>query len=193
MEGAELDAMFTRFKLVAETKLGGVNDDELLAIVRDGESVSDPAWALESVQVVCGTMGLPTATVKMIAKDGTAHISCVVGTGPVDAVFKAIDALVRLEVVLTEYRVTAVTAGINALAETTVAIKPKEGTEQKVGTSVFKTNLQTGEKGLRTFTATGADTDIVVSSARAYVIALNRMVEYVAKSGTYVDAEVVSR
>jgi len=193
MEGAELDAMFTRFKLVAETKLGGVNDDELLAIVRDGESVSDPAWSLDSVQVVCGTMGLPTATVKMIAKDGTAHISCVVGTGPVDAAFKAIDALVGLEVDLTEYRVTAVTAGINALAETTVAIKPKEGSAQKVGSSVFKTNLQTGEKGLRTFTATGADTDIVVSSARAYVIALNRMVEYVAKSGKYIDAEVVRR
>jgi 2-isopropylmalate synthase len=191
MEGDALDEVFNRFKLVAETKLGGVNDDELLAIVRDGESVQDPAWSLETVQVVCGTTGLPTATVKMLAKDGTVHISAVVGTGPVDAAFKAIDALVGLDVVLTEYRVTAVTKGINSLAETTITVKPREGAEQKLGADVFKTNLQTGETAVRSFTATGADTDIVVSSARAYVIALNRMTEYVTKA--YVVEAVASR
>ena len=192
MEGAALDEVFNRFKLVAETKLGGVNDDELLAIVRDGESVQDPAWTLDTVQVVCGTTGLPTATVRMLHRDGSVHVSAVVGTGPVDAAFKAIDALVGLEVVLTEYRVTAVTQGINSLAETTIVIKPKEGAAQKLGSDVFKTNVQTGEKTVRTFSATGADTDIVVSSARAYTIALNRMVEYVAKSYTR-EAQTVSR
>jgi 2-isopropylmalate synthase len=192
LEGAQLDDVFNRFKLVAETKLGGVNDDELLAIVRDGESVQDPAWSLETVQVVCGTTGLPTATVRMQSADGTTHVSAVVGTGPVDAAFKAIDAVVGLDVVLTEYRVTAVTKGINSLAETTINIKPREGAEQKLGSDVFKTNLQTGETAVRSFTATGADTDIVVSSARAYVIALNRIVEYVTKSYIHEEA-VVSR
>ena len=157
LEGAQLDDVFNRFKLVAETKLGGVNDDELLAIVRDGESVQDPAWSLETVQVVCGTTGLPTATVRMQSADGTTHVSAVVGTGPVDAAFKAIDAVVGLDVVLTEYRVTAVTKGINSLAETTINIKPREGAEQKLGSDVFKTNLQTGETAVRSFTATGAE------------------------------------
>ena len=195
LEGDELNEMFDRFKLVAEQKTGGVDDEEIIALVTCGGSGNTEdtsvSWKLEDVQVVCGTMGLPTATVKMTGPDAVTRINSAVGTGPVDAAYKAIDALVGLDVVLTEYRVTAVTKGINSLAETTITVKPREGAEQKLGADVFKTNLQTGETAVRSFTATGADTDIVVSSARAYVIALNRMTEYVTKA--YVVEAVASR
>ncbi len=50
------------------------------------------------MQVVCGTMGLPTATVRMRGPDGIARTSTGMGTGPVDAAYKAIDSLVRVQV-----------------------------------------------------------------------------------------------
>lgn len=50
------------------------------------------------MQVVCGTMGLPTATVRMRGPDGIARTATGMGTGPVDAAYKAIDALVRVQV-----------------------------------------------------------------------------------------------
>ena len=56
--------------------------------------------AAAGAQVVCGTMGLPTATVRMRGPDGIARTSMGMGTGPVDAAYKAIDALVRVQVLL---------------------------------------------------------------------------------------------
>ena len=49
-------------------------------------------------QVVCGTSGLPTATVQMLGPDGITHVATGLGTGPVDAAYKAIDSLVRVPV-----------------------------------------------------------------------------------------------
>jgi 2-isopropylmalate synthase len=174
-----LNAFFDRFKLVAETKTGGVSDVELMALLRDEMEVEEGKefYTLVDVQVVCGTMGLPTATVKII-DHGTERVSACVGTGPVDAAYKAIDAIVGKSVELTEYNVKAVTQGIESLATTRVTIKP---TDESTAETI--TNNQTEAKGTRTFTATGADTDIVVSSARAYLSALNRMLTSSAKSG----------
>jgi len=52
--------------------------------------------ALGHEQVVCGTMGLPTATVQMLGPDGITHVATGLGTGPVDAAYKAIDLLIRV-------------------------------------------------------------------------------------------------
>ncbi|CAL6305444.1 unnamed protein product [Bathycoccus prasinos] len=155
----QLNAFFDRFKLVAETKTGGVSDVELMALLRDEMEVEEGKefYTLVDVQVVCGTMGLPTATVKIIDQ-GTEKISACVGTGPVDAVGHE---------------------GIESLATTRVTIKP---TDESTAETI--TNNQTEARGTRTFTATGADTDIVVSSARAYLSALNRMLSSNAKLTT---------
>lgn len=48
------------------------------------------------MQATCGTLGLSTATVKLIASDGEEKIACSVGTGPVDAAYKAIDSIVQV-------------------------------------------------------------------------------------------------
>ncbi len=48
--------------------------------------------------MVCGTSGLPTATVQMLGPDGITHVATGLGTGPVDAAYKAIDSLVRVPV-----------------------------------------------------------------------------------------------
>ena len=57
------------------------------------------AHSTAALQVVCGTMGLPTATVRMRGPDGIARTSTGMGTGPVDAAMKAIDSQVRVQVI----------------------------------------------------------------------------------------------
>ena len=89
-----------------------------MALLRDEMEVEEgKVLPLVDVQVVCGTMGLPTATVKLSIK-ARRGISACVGTGPVDAAYKAIDAVVGKSVELTEYNVKAVTQGIESLATT---------------------------------------------------------------------------
>jgi 2-isopropylmalate synthase len=78
------------------------------------------SWSLEDLQVVCGTMGMPTATVKLRGPDGVARVSSAVGTGPVDAAYKAVDSLVAVPAALVDYSVNSVTEGIEALATTRV-------------------------------------------------------------------------
>ena len=192
LEGDELNEMFDRFKLVAEQKTGGVGDDEIIALVTSGAGQGDDTavtWKLDEVQVVCGTMGLPTATVKMTGPDAVTRINSAVGTGPVDAAYKAIDGLCRVKVDLVEYTVNAVVEGIESLAQTRVSIRAKS--DQTMPGAMMKANVQTGNVEARTFMATGADSDIVVSSARAYVAALNRMISFMRSNAETVAAEAV--
>lgn len=193
LEGDELNEMFDRFKLVAEQKTGGVDDEEIIALVTCGGSGNTEdtsvSWKLEDVQVVCGTMGLPTATVKMTGPDAVTRINSAVGTGPVDAAYKAIDGLCRVKVDLTEYTVNAVVEGIESLAQTRVSIRAKS--DQNMPGAMMKANVQTGNVEARTFMATGADSDIVVSSARAYVAALNRMISFMRTNAEAVAGEDV--
>jgi 2-isopropylmalate synthase len=81
-----------------------------------------------------------------------AHAS--IGTGPVDAAYKAVDALVAAPATLLEYSVHSVTEGIDALGHVTVRVRDERG---------------------RVFHGAGADTDIIVASVQAYLRALNRI------------------
>ena len=47
-------------------------------------------------QVTCGSLGLSTATVKLKDADSNEHVACSVGTGPVDAAYKAVDLIVKV-------------------------------------------------------------------------------------------------
>jgi 2-isopropylmalate synthase len=92
-----------------------------------------------------------------------------VGTGPVDAAFKAIDQIVKVDNTLLEYVVQGVTEGIDAVGNVTVRIlaSPETATTSRI-------NAQTEAHG-RLFHGHGADTDIIVASAKAYLSALNRL------------------
>jgi 2-isopropylmalate synthase len=114
------------------------------------------------VQITCGTNTLPIAAVQLQGPDGEPVWSTSHGNGPIDATFKAIDQTVELPTKLLEYSVQAMTEGVDALGKVTVRI---EG-EVVLG--------DTGRAEKRTFLGRGADTDIVVASAKAYVFALNR-------------------
>jgi 2-isopropylmalate synthase len=113
-------------------------------------------------------MGMPTATVRLRGPDGQLHLHAAIGTGPVDAAYKAIDAIVQVPSALLEFAVHAVTEGIDALGEVTVRVASKNGPP----TFVSQTDLAR----TRTFGGHGADTDIVVASAKAYLNALNKLI-----------------
>ncbi|XP_076917456.1 2-isopropylmalate synthase A-like [Bidens hawaiensis] len=165
IDGRELNDLFWRFKSVAEMKKV-VTDDDLIALISDEVFQPTVVWKFGDVQVTCGTLGLSTATVKLIDNDGNEHISCSTGTGPVDAAYKAVDLIVKAPVKLLEYSMTAVTAGIDAIASTRVVISAEDD---------HTTTHASGEQIARTYSGTGASMDIVISSVRAYVGAINKM------------------
>jgi 2-isopropylmalate synthase len=169
LEGGELEAAFERFKHVADRKKH-VSDADLEALVAAGlpEGGAPRAhWTLENLQVGCGTLGMPTASVRLIGPDGDTKVAAAVGTGPVDAAYRAIDSLVQRPLTLIDYNVRSVTEGIDALAEVTVRITgPSTG-------GPINPQHETDEQIWR---GTGAETDIIVASVKAYLGALNRMI-----------------
>jgi len=172
LDDEKLNAIFLRFKEVAEKKKGGLEDEELEAIVLDQGSNLNTVWTITGCQVTTGMSGIPTATVKMIGPDGVERYVAKTGTGPVDAVYKAIDEIVGVPVTLLTYGLEAVSEGIEALATTRVVISPTEEG------SASSTDAQTGLSKDRRFSGAGSDTDIIVSSARAYVSALNKLLTW---------------
>ncbi len=150
----ELARIYEAFKDVADAK-DEVDDRDLLAIVSEQTQIAvNDAWTLDLVQVSSGDHGAPTASVRLIGPDGAMHEDAAIGTGPVDAIYKAINRVTGLENTLTEFSVKSVTEGIDAQGEVTIRIDTDGGTYQ----------------------GRAADPDILVASARAYVHALNRSI-----------------
>jgi 2-isopropylmalate synthase len=170
IEGDALNQVFARFKDLADAKKT-VTDADLEALIADEFHGPEEIFSLVDIQVTCGTMGMPTATAKMRKANGEEAVYAAVGTGPVDACYKAIDAIVKAPNTLIEYSVHSVTEGIDALGEVTVRIAPS-GDDQ------------------RSFGGYGADSDIVVASVKAYLAALNRMVAVMGLAGQMPEGEV---
>jgi 2-isopropylmalate synthase len=145
-----------------------ITDADLEALVADEVYQPREVYTLDGLQVACGTMGMPTATVRLCGPDGSLSIEPAVGTGPVDAVYKAIDAVVKTPNTLLEFSVHAVTEGIDALGEVTVRIRGTNGSRTL--------DAQKEVEQPRTFGGHGADTDIIVASAKAYLAALNKLI-----------------
>ena len=150
----ELNQAFEAFKELADRKRE-VTDADLEALMSSHRRTQDiPAtYKLEHVQVSSGNHEIPTATVTLADPDGQSITEAATGTGPVDAVYKAINRIVQVPNKLTEFRVDAVTEGIDAIGDVTIRIE-QEG---------------------QIFVGRGANTDIMVASAEAYMNALNRL------------------
>jgi 2-isopropylmalate synthase len=164
LEGGALDTVFSRFKALADRKKQ-VADADLIALVTSQQKEVEASFTLEGLQIACGTIGAPTATVRIADASGRVDVQAAMGTGPVDACFKAIDAVIGQTPCLLEYSVHAVTEGIDALGEVSVRIRG----------SAAGLNPQHGETRDRVYHGHGADTDILVASAKAYLCAINRM------------------
>ena len=150
----QLNAAFEAFKDLADRKRE-VTDADLEALMADQRRipVDKEAYLLERVQVSTGNHEIPTATVSLTLPSGESVTDAATGTGPVEAVYQAINRIVHEPNKLTEFRVDAVTEGIDALGDVTIRI----------------------EKGGKVYVGRGSDTDIIVASAKAYMNALNRL------------------
>ena len=149
----ELNEVFESFKDLADRKRE-VTDQDLETLLSDSRRTADvpTTYDLQHVQVSTGDHGVPTATVKIKNAEGEEITDAATGTGPVDAVYMAINRVIGVENRLTEFRVDSVTEGIDAIGDVTIRIE-----------------LQ-GDA----FVGRGSDTDIIVASAKAYMNALNR-------------------
>jgi len=152
----DLNRAFLRFKDLADKKKV-VTDWDIVALVNDETQQAPEHFHLELVQVSCGDHARPTATVTLRTPDGQELTDAAIGTGPVDAVYRAINRVVNIPNELIEFSVQSVTAGIDAIGEVTIRIRH----EQTV------------------FSGHAANTDIVVASTQAYLNALNRLYAYV--------------
>jgi len=174
LDPEKLNAVFARFKEVAEKRKGGFEDEDLEALVLDQAGNINSMWQVTGLQVSTGMSGIPTATVKMRGPDMVERYVASTGTGPVDAVYKAIDQIMGISVELESYSLTSVTEGIEALAVTRVSISPNEGGPNDVPSI----HSQGGVYKNRKFSGSGSDSDIISSSARAYVSAVNKLLSW---------------
>ncbi|KAE9610874.1 putative 2-isopropylmalate synthase [Lupinus albus] len=162
----EVESLFWRFKAMAE-KIKSLSDADLIALVSNEVCHEKPIWKLGDLQVTCGTLGLSTTTVKLVNFDGSTHVACSVGTGPVDSTYKAVNLIVKENVKLLEYSMNVVTEGIDAIATTHVVIDEMKNTHASTEETIHST-----------FSGTGSGVDIIVSSVEAYINALNKMISF---------------
>ncbi|HEV8640890.1 MAG TPA: 2-isopropylmalate synthase [Methylomirabilota bacterium] len=153
LAGGDLDRAFTKFKDLADRKKE-VFDEDLIAIVTDDATQMQETYALEYLHVISGTGIIPSATVKL-KKEGQSFQDSAVGDGPVDAVLVAIDAITGMKGRLQDYALRAATSGKDAIGEVSVKVD-------------FDGTIVSGK---------GASTDVIEASARAYLSALNRLMQ----------------
>jgi 2-isopropylmalate synthase len=146
-----LDKAFVRFKAVADKKKQ-VYDEDLVAIAEEETKYVPDTWQLKSLAVTSGTNIAPKATVTLSSK-GKVYEKVSTGDGPVDACYKAIEAIVKVKGELLDYSIQSVTHGKDALGE--VTIKARIHGKNYIGH--------------------GSSTDILEASAKAYLNAINKM------------------
>jgi 2-isopropylmalate synthase len=147
----DLNKAFERFKRLADQKKE-VFDEDLEAIVSDEMQQVKEVFVLKHLSAQSGTGITPTATVEMQVDGKTVQLTGN-GDGPVDAVYRTIAGITKTQSKLEAYLVKGITGGTDALGEVTVKV----------------------EEGGKKVTGHGADTDIIVASAKAYVNALNKL------------------
>jgi 2-isopropylmalate synthase len=141
-----------RFKELADKKAEIFDEDLLALVAQEAGASGDEKWGLVSMSQGSSTTDKPHA--EIVLKNGKGDVKASAkGDGPVDAVFKAIESVAKSGSELLLYSVNAVTQGTESQGEVTVRLS----------------------KGGRIVNGVGADTDIVVASARAYISALNKL------------------
>jgi 2-isopropylmalate synthase len=147
----DFEKAFDRFKHLADKKRE-IFDEDIESIVVEEVLRVPRRYKLVYLNVVAGNVTVPTATVQMEV-DGKLIQEAGFGDGPVDATFKTITKITRTRAKLLQFAINAITSGTEAQGEVTVRLE---------------------EKG-QTVIGQGADTDVIVASAKAYINALNKI------------------
>lgn len=150
LEQEALDKAFAKFKELADKKKT-VTDEDIEAIINERMSHIPEVYTMESFQINSGNHMIATATVTM-KKEGESFTDAATGDGPVDAMFRAIERMTGVVATLESYNLRAVTDGTDALSEASVMIHVDD----------------------KKFRGKAISIDVIESSAKAYLNAINR-------------------
>jgi 2-isopropylmalate synthase len=160
------EKLFEKFKALSDKKKS-VFDEDIIALIEEDSTADNKIFTLEYLNVTSGA-GIPTATVKISKKQGSKKNSqteifqeAACGSGPIDAVYKAVDKIVKMDIKLAEFSLRAVSSGEDALGEVFLKVKYKE-------------NLYSGK---------GTSIDIIEAGAKAYIQALNKAKSFEIRKG----------
>ena len=148
----ELNSAFVRFKELADKKHEIFDEDLQALVTEEGQDQGEEHYRLVSLHVCSATGETPVAKVTLLV-DGTEAKAESAGSGPVDATYRAIEEIIKSGSELQLYSVSNITSGTDAQGEVTVRL----------------------EHGGRIVNGLGSDTDIVIASAKSYVMALNKL------------------
>jgi 2-isopropylmalate synthase len=147
----ELNRTFERFKRLADQKKD-IFDEDIEALISEDVTKAPEVYSLLDLYVVSGVNQKPTAAVKLkVGNDVIDRLEY--GDGPVDATYKAIASVISTRSRLLKFEVKGITGGTDALGEVVVSLEEDD----------------------RTVRGYGADTDIIVAAAKAYINALNKL------------------
>ena len=150
----EMEKVFARFKILADKKKN-ITTADLEALVLHRHNANYETCQLVSHVVNAGD-GVPNTSCVKLKRAGEELEEVAIGSGPLDASFKAINRMLGLDIKLDSFSLNAVTDGEDAIGEAVVKIEAPNG---------------------RRYTGTGLSTDIIESSIRAYVNGINKMME----------------
>ncbi len=152
LSGEQLDAVFERFKLLADKKKE-IYDGDIQVLIEQQSPVVTETWRFEGYEIVCGTGRTPQVTLSLSKGDQLLKTSLSAGDGPIDAIFLALQELTGIRAVCKDFNVHSVTVGEDAQGEVTVQL----------------------EYDGRLYRGRGVSTDSVEASARAFLTAINRI------------------
>ena len=165
VQAAEL---FKAFKALADKKKT-VSDRDIEALARGWNPERNAAWRLERFIINSGSTITSTSAVSLADRDGKRQERVATGDGPIDASFKAIDKIVGRDPVLEDFSVDSVTGGKDAQGEARVRVRLDD----------------------RAYNGHGVSTDVIEASVKAYVDAINAMIEDLESRAGAASSEVV--
>ncbi len=157
LNDAQLSRLFDDFKALADKKKE-IYDEDLVVLVEKDMDDAPALWKLESLHTTAGTSVLPTATVSIRRPDGQVVQDAAIGSGPVDAIFKAVERVTGVRANLRQFSVRGVTQGKDAQGEVSLELEV--------------------EADDRSYRGRAASTDIIEASALAYLNAVNALASH---------------
>lgn len=163
----ELEEAFEKFKVLADKKKD-IFDEDIETIVQEAFSKTIPqTYCIDYVCVTSGNTSIPTATMRL-KKDDQIIQDAACGDGPVDAVYLAIERITGIKAELIDYSLRSISKGKDALGEVIVKLKADN-------------HVVTGK---------GVSTDIIESSAKAYLDGINKILRITKKNESDVKKEI---
>jgi 2-isopropylmalate synthase len=152
VDAETLEKIFSEFKILADKKKT-VSDRDIEALVMGTAAAVPETWFLDHWAVNTGSALGASGTIRLRCGDGSAEKMVSMGDGPIDSIFKAINRIIGKEPELELYEIGAITGGSASQGETMVRIAWKD----------------------RHYNGRGVSTDVIESSIKAYISAVNAM------------------